>query len=488
MAEIMDKRFLRLVFCLLAFSVLIFPLAGAEQAHILNSGDWKDTVSAVTFFPGEKFLVRNPGEAERAVTEYNSSAVVVNSRENTGFTGLASRIGGEKTGYSYEDVYQNSSDLEKLYIVNPGLASEALTALPEALEKDKALTFYSSESLENLDSTVKTVFLGSYIDKPWKNRENSKVISSGSYQELNREFVRKRYSGGAVLLTDPETPGFQSLLSGDQILLRGGVEKDAELLEQLGVETIKVIGPENTDYARQLNSLTSQDLRIAAKVGRALADQDNAELYGIKSLEPDVRKGKLSIESAVYDQSEGLMRINLANPGVEITAVMERIVLSEGGSQTVQSSGHGFYLGPGGDVSLMVNLQKGLVPTKARFEGVLNGEAWSNSTEVEIADIEDTPIGIERSGDTVTSRSAESVYSYEGGDVKRLESLGSGRFRLPETSGDNVRLAVSSNDSIYLKELGSSGTDRYLVLSVIIASLITAFFLLVGYREIISDR
>ncbi|MFT4867791.1 MAG: hypothetical protein ACI9LV_000395 [Candidatus Nanohaloarchaea archaeon] len=188
MAEIMDKRFLRLVFCLLAFSVLIFPLAGAEQAHILNSGDWKDTVSAVTFFPGEKFLVRNPGEAERAVTEYNSSAVVVNSRENTGFTGLASRIGGEKTGYSYEDVYQNSSDLEKLYIVNPGLASEALTALPEALEKDKALTFYSSESLENLDSTVKTVFLGSYIDKPWKNRENSKVISSGSYQELNREF------------------------------------------------------------------------------------------------------------------------------------------------------------------------------------------------------------------------------------------------------------------------------------------------------------
>ncbi|MFQ3275002.1 MAG: hypothetical protein ACI9SF_000135 [Candidatus Nanohaloarchaea archaeon] len=42
--------------------------------------------------------------------------------------------------------------------------------------------------MENLDSTVKTVFLGSYIDKPWKNRENSKVISSGSYQELNREF------------------------------------------------------------------------------------------------------------------------------------------------------------------------------------------------------------------------------------------------------------------------------------------------------------
>lgn len=470
---------------LFALALLLMLNISAAQPKIVNSGDWKDTLSAATFFDGEKFLVRNPGEAEQAASRYNSSALVLESKTDPGFSGLESKLGSRKVKFSYKDVYRNSSELEKIYIVNPHFASEALTVLPEAVKSGKALTFYSQEEVDKIDSEVKTVFVGFYpkASKP----DSDDFISSKDPLRLNREFVKSQYNGGAVVLTDSGSPGFQSLLTGEPILLKGGPEKDAELLEQIGADTIKVIGSENTGYARQLGSLASHELSIAVKVGRAVADSSDAEIYGVKSVTADTRENRLRLKDAIYDQSTGKMRVFVENVYSDSYIELENFKVQQGEEETSYGSGHGFYLDKGETVSLIKELDQGMVPTRLELQGALNGEDWLNSTEVEISNFQEENIEVEARGEELhLTEPADQVYISQRGSTRTLEKIDPETFKLPENIDDGLKISIYSDGKVYLEEVSANqeGYNQSVYLAAFSGVLLICFFSFVIYREL----
>lgn len=474
----------------LVLPILIVPLLTASSASdpkIINSADWKDSLSAATFFSGQKTLVRNPGDAEQVASEYGDSAVVISSRKEPGFSGLSSIVGTEDIGFSYSTVYSNSSDMDTIYIINPHFASEALTVLPEATRKNASLTFYSEQHLEKLQGKgQEKVFVGSYEDSPWKKTEESSRLHADSPGDLNRQFIRKHYQGGPVVLTDPGSPGFSSLLTEQPVLLTNNAEQDARLLDDLGVQFLKVIGSENTGYASRLQSLTSNDLRIAAKVGRALASRETASLYDVRSLETDVRDNSLSISDAVYDQNDGRLRLTV-EPSADSRIILENLSIREGENTRQVGLGHYISLSSGAERNLVLDVPEGLTPTGISLKGAINGLEWKNSTSVSLADLDEryTSAGINREGSQIKlDRESRRLYIRRGEDVERLDA--------EELSGidpgEGGRLTLISGDTVYLTDVPDTETPGIgFYFAGIVAAALVSFFSFVAYRELTED-
>jgi hypothetical protein len=464
---------------LLVVIILFASTSAANPDYIINSADWKDTVSASTYYEGEKFLVTNPGEAEQAETRAGPDTELINS-DDPGFQGLATRLNTSPTEFSYKDVY-SKSDLDRIYIVNPHFSSEALTVLPAAVREDTAMTFYIEGEINKIPESTEKVFVGSFPGSPWNSFENSRHIS-GSLESLNRKFVRN-YKSDTVILTDTSTPGYQTLLTGDPVLLTGGIEKDAEILEETGTEILKVIGSENTGYAQRLNDETSQDLRIALKVGRAVAGGSNAEIYSIKSFEPDSRLTQLSVEDTVYDQSTGAVKVDIVNKQENDVRVKINEIVLEGGNKTVIETEVGFYLEAGENATLFQETKKGLVPTDTVLAGTLNGREWSNNTETKISEVEMEQFEAEISGDNLyLSRSADSVFVSDGSNIYSLEETGSGYALPAQLDQESVqKVTLVSDNQVYSVEVGQS--DRFMYLTVLSAAVIVLFLVVVVYSE-----
>lgn len=461
----------------IVLTVLVLSLLSLSSAHpdyILNSNDWKDTLSASTFFEGEKMLVRNPGEAEIAVSEADNATEVVTSISDPGVHDLASRQGLRETRFSYRDVYTNSSELEVLYVVNPHLASEALTVLPKALERDKSVTFYEPDLMNQIDDGVEIRKVGGDFETGTAKGKTK------TPEEFNRRFIRENYQEGSVVLVDPANPGFRSLMSRDYVLLKGGVEEDAQLIDDLGVEVLKVVGAENTGYARRLKSSSSGDLKIAVKVGRTVTDGESAELLSTKTLETDIRTGNLALERAVYDQSDGLIELYLENrKGYERGLEVEKISLTR--SSSVNSFDRSIYssLKPGESLSLVLNVTRGLNPSGITLEGRLEGSSWSNSSEVELSEVEKLGVSV-KIDDGFLETDAERIF------LPGSNQVYSSGDELPDGFDLSESDVYAVKDGKIVRAERAQGSDLYILL--IVTAMI---FLFVGSYIVysgLSDR
>jgi hypothetical protein len=285
----------------------------AASTSVINTGDWKEVSVA-------KNIADLRGEQDFTVVTPNDAQVASHTIENpeTLYTGDSPTFRNleERTDREFEDKmkvsWKNfSRRSEGFVVVNPEFGTDAAAVLPYASRKNYSIVFYRKEIEQELSETRKPiVYYGNFeLEEDFPDSE----FIEGSWQDRNLELARRMESNWALLTSrnyfDPEE------IDNKPVIFRMNYQRLSDFIDNSSIERIKVIGPENMLYAKEIDALTSKDISIVAKTGRAFTGISDLEgIYGLKKVEIPHRRYNLELYE-VSKNSNGSVNLEFLNQG-----------------------------------------------------------------------------------------------------------------------------------------------------------------------------
>ena len=298
-------------------TILISVLSvSAVSTSVINSGDWREVIVAKNMaeLKGEEtFTVVNPSDAKVAENTVESPETLY-TVDSPAFRNIS-----RKTGLKFERVkkvsWKNfSRQAEGFVVVGKEFGTDAVSVLPYANRRNYSIVFYREGVREFLMETSRPKTF--YGINPKGFPESERI--TGGWQDRNLEIAGR--IGGKWAVISPRGYFDPSELDEKPVLFRMNRRKLADFLENSTIDNLKVVGPENMLYAKEIDILSQKDLEIVAKTGRAFTGiSDFQGIYGLKKVKTSFRR--YSLELAEVSASEGVVNLEFVNGGNTVRVV-----------------------------------------------------------------------------------------------------------------------------------------------------------------------